>query len=117
VPDQFPDRGFFYRSDQFSFAKRGVPAAYAESGVDYVGRPKGWGVQQRQKFEATRYHQPSDEFDPDWDLSGAVQDCQLYFQLGVDVGNAEAMPEWNKGDEFELPRKKALEALKSAAAR
>jgi Zn-dependent M28 family amino/carboxypeptidase len=115
VPDQFPDRGFFYRSDQFNFAKLGVPAAYADSGVDYVGRPKGWGTEQRRKFESTHYHQPSDQFDPKWDLSGALQDCELYYWLALEVANADEMPKWTPGDEFELPRKKALEALQAPA--
>lgn len=116
VPDPFPDRGSFYRSDQFSLAKVGVPTVVTRSGVDYVGRPKSWGVEQRQKFEATRYHQPSDEFDPAWDLSGAVDDGWIYFQLGVEVANADEMPRWNPGDEFEAARKKSLEALKPAGA-
>ena len=117
VPDQFPDRGFFYRSDQFSFAKLGVPSVYADSGVDYVGRPKGWGQAQRKAFETNHYHRPSDQFDPKWDLSGAVQDCELYFWLGLEVANADEMPKWTPGDEFELPRKKALEAAARGAAK
>lgn len=113
TPDQLPDRGFFYRSDQFSFAKLGVPAAYAESGTDFVGRPPGWGKAQKEQWEAVHYHQPSDQFDPRWDLSGAVEDTQLYFHLGHVVANRDAMPRWNPGDEFELAR---LEALKAAGA-
>lgn len=112
--DQFPDRGFFYRSDQFNFARLGVPSAYVESGIDFIGRPEGWGKEQREKWEATHYHQPSDEITPEWDLSGAAEDTQLYFYLGMQVANGQAMPQWTPGDEFELPRKKALEALGSA---
>ncbi len=115
TPDQLPDRGFFYRSDQFSFAKIGIPAAYAESGTDFIGRPPGWGKQQKERWEAAHYHQPSDQFDPRWDLSGAVEDTQLYFHLGNLVANRTAMPQWSSGDEFELARRAALRAVETSA--
>ena len=111
VPDQFPDKGFFYRSDQFSLAKVGVPAAYFDAGTDVIGKPRGWGREQQEKFEANDYHQPSDELRPDWELSGAVEDTQLFFYLGVKVANAPQMPHWKQGDEFEAARKKALATL------
>jgi Zn-dependent M28 family amino/carboxypeptidase len=112
VPDQFPDRGFFYRSDQFSLAKVGVPAAYFDAGTDVIGKPPGWGKEQQEKFEANDYHQPSDQLRPDWELSGAVEDAQLFFYLGVKVANDPQMPRWKPGDEFEGARKKALAELK-----
>lgn len=108
-PDQMPDRGFFYRSDQFNFAKIGVPAVYLGSGTDYIGRPPGWGKEQREKWEAERYHQPGDEYDPSWDLSGALEDVELYLLIGTRVANAPRMPAWRKGEEFEHIRLKALE--------
>jgi Zn-dependent M28 family amino/carboxypeptidase len=108
VPDQFPDKGYFYRSDQFSLAKVGVPAAYLEAGTDIIGKPAGWGKEQHDAFEAKDYHQPSDELRDTWDLSGAVEDAQLLFYLGVRVGNAAVMPAWKPGDEFEAARKKAI---------
>jgi len=108
VPDQFPDKGFFYRSDQFSLAQVGVPAAYFDAGTDVIGKPAGWGKAQQEKFEANDYHQPSDELRPDWDLSGAVEDAQLCFYLGVKVASAPQLPHWKAGDEFEAARKKAL---------
>jgi Zn-dependent M28 family amino/carboxypeptidase len=108
VGDQNPDKGFFYRSDQFNLAKRGVPAAYLESGVEVVGKPEGWGAAQHAKYEETDYHQPSDELRPDWDFSGAVEDTQLLFYLGVKIAEGKNMPSWNPGDEFEGARKKAL---------
>jgi Zn-dependent M28 family amino/carboxypeptidase len=111
-PDQLPDRGYFYRSDQLSFARVGVPAAYFESGLDYRGRPPGWGRQKRESWEETRYHQPSDELTPDWDLSGAVEDARLQFALGYSVAQADRMPGWRKGDEFEGIRLQALEAAR-----
>jgi Zn-dependent M28 family amino/carboxypeptidase len=108
LPDQMPDRGYFYRSDQFNFAKAGVPAAYFKSGDDVIGKPAGWGQEQKEKFEKTDYHQPSDELKPDWNFEGAVQDVSLFFQLGVAIANAPEMPRWRKGDEFEAARLKAL---------
>lgn len=112
VPDAFPEKGSFYRSDQLSFARIGVPAAYLSSGVDIVDRPDGWGRAQREAFDATDYHQPSDELRPSWDLSGAAEDARLLFYLGVKLANASRMPAWKPGDEFEAARKKAIAALK-----
>ena len=108
-PDQFPDRGFFYRSDQFNFAKIGVPAVYLDSGTDFIGRPTGWGKEQIEKWEATQYHQPSDEYSDTWDLSGAVEDTQLLFYVGLRVASDSKLPEWKPGDEFESARKAALQ--------
>ena len=112
VGDQFPDRGFFYRSDQFALARIGVPAAYFDDGVEVIGKPAGWGKTQQEKFEATDYHQPSDELRDTWELSGAVEDVQLDFYLGAKVANDPKLPTWNAGDEFEGARKKALAELK-----
>ncbi len=109
-PDALSDRGFFYRSDQFNFAKWGVPAAYCSSGNEYVGKPEGWGKKIREEWEEKHYHQPSDQLDAAWDFSGALEDVQLYFQLGLEVANAKQMPSWKKGDEFEGARLKALGA-------
>jgi Zn-dependent M28 family amino/carboxypeptidase len=111
--DQLSDRGFFYRSDQFSFAKLGIPAAYFSSGMDFIGKPEGWGRQQREQWEARHYHQPSDELRPEWDLSGAVEDVRLYFLLGAHVARVPELPRWNRGDEFEATR---LQSLKEAEA-
>ena len=73
-PDQFPDRGFFYRSDQFNLAKVGVPAAYFDSGTEVIGKPDGWGKKRIEEWEEKDYHQPSDELNDQWDLGGAVED-------------------------------------------
>jgi Zn-dependent M28 family amino/carboxypeptidase len=115
-PDQFPDRGFFYRSDQFNLAKVGVPAAYFDSGTDVIGKPAGWGKQKIEEWEEKDYHQPSDELNAEWDLSGAVEDTRLDFWLGAKVASADRMPEWNRGDEFEAARKKALSEAAAAGA-
>lgn len=107
-PDQFPDRGFFYRSDQFNLAKIGVPAAYFDSGTEVIGKPPGWGTKRIEEWEAKDYHQPSDHLTDAWDLGGAIEDAQLAFWLGVKVANADRMPNWTPGDEFEAARKKAI---------
>jgi Zn-dependent M28 family amino/carboxypeptidase len=109
--DQFPDRGFFYRSDQINFAKLGVPAFYQHFSVDFPGKPAEWGKQQVEAFEEHRYHQPSDQFDPAWNYDGLIEDVQLAFWAGLDVANADRMPEWHAGDEFEAARKAALANL------
>ncbi|MCH8866282.1 MAG: M20/M25/M40 family metallo-hydrolase [Proteobacteria bacterium] len=109
-PDQFADRGYFYRSDQFSFAKIGVPAAYLEPGTDFVDRPPGWGKEQSDVYTDNDYHQPSDEYDPNWNLDGMIQDALVGFWTGLAIANADEMPTWNEGDEFEAVRLEALAA-------
>jgi Zn-dependent M28 family amino/carboxypeptidase len=100
VPDPKPENGTFYRADHFEFAKVGVPALYMKSGVDYIGRPKGWGTAQLEDYIAHRYHKVTDEVQPDWDMSGAVEDLQLLFQTGWVVANAQVWPVWKSGSEF-----------------
>ncbi len=107
-PDQFSDKGYFYRSDQFSFAKIGVPAMYLDTGIDFVDRPPEWGREQQNRFTEVNYHQPSDEYDPNWNLEGMVDDAVLGFWTGLAIANADEMPRWNQGDEFEAARLKAL---------
>jgi Zn-dependent M28 family amino/carboxypeptidase len=109
--DQFPDRGFFYRSDQFNFAKVGVPALYLDTGTDFIGKPDGWGKQQHEEYEANHYHQPSDEIDASWNFDGMIEDARLGFWVGVQVANADELPSWKPGDEFEAARKQALGAI------
>lgn len=107
LPDQFPDKGAYYRSDQFNFARIGVPAIYLDAGTDYVAKPADWGKKTQQEYEDRHYHQPSDELREDWDYSGAIDDARLLFYLGVKIANDPALPGWNPGDEFEAARKKA----------
>ena len=108
VPDQFPDRGYFYRSDQFAFAKIGVPALYFDKGTDYIGKPAGWGKQDKEEWEEHTYHQPSDQIDDTWVFDGMIEDAQVGFFAGWLVAQADALPAWNPGDEFEGARKLAL---------
>jgi Zn-dependent M28 family amino/carboxypeptidase len=111
VGDQFPDRGYYYRSDQFSFAKIGVPALYFAEGTDVIGRPAGWGKQQHDEWELKKYHQPADKLDDSWNFDGMIEDAQLDMFSGWFIAQAQAMPVWNAGDEFEAARKHALADL------
>ncbi|HEY4750868.1 MAG TPA: M28 family metallopeptidase [Steroidobacteraceae bacterium] len=111
--DQFPDRGYYYRSDQFSFAKVGVPALYFDNGTDVIGRPAGWGKQQIEEWELKKYHQPSDQLDGTWNFEGMIEDAQLDMMSAWLIAQAPSMPSWKPGDEFEAARKSALAALGS----
>ncbi|MCG8648567.1 MAG: M20/M25/M40 family metallo-hydrolase [Pirellulales bacterium] len=108
TPDHFPDRGYYYRSDQFSLAKIGVPGVYLHSGVNVIGKPEGWGKEKLDEWVQNIYHQPSDEYREDWDLAGAVEDVRLLYHVGYRVANRRRMPRWTPGDEFEQARKQAL---------
>lgn len=108
VGDQYPDRGYYYRSDQFSFAKIGVPALYFSEGTDIIGKPAGWGKQQHDEWELKKYHQPSDKLDDSWNFDGMIQDAQLYMLTGWLIAQADALPTWKPGDEFAAARKRAL---------
>src|SRR6185312_12173225 len=111
-PDQFPDRGYPYRADQFSFSKAaGVPAIYLDDGTDFIGRPPEWGRQQIEHREETHYHQPSDRLDGSWNFDGMIEDARLDFLAGWLVSQADVLPTWNPGNEFEAARKKALAAV------
>lgn len=107
-PDPEPEKGFYYRSDHFEFAKQGVPALYANPGTNYVGKPAGYGQQKRAEYTSKDYHKVTDEVKPDWDLSGAVEDIQLLFQLGWRVAESEQIPEWKPGTGFKARREAML---------
>jgi Zn-dependent M28 family amino/carboxypeptidase len=104
VPDAEPEKGFYYRSDHFEFAKQGVPALYTDEGTAYIGKPPGYGQQKRDQYTANDYHKVSDEVKPDWDLGGATEDAQLLFQVGYRVAQRTAFPEWKAGTEFKAKR-------------
>ena len=110
VPDQNPDKGYYYRSDQFSFAKIGVPALYFDEGTDYIGKPAGWGKQQHEEWTEHVYHQPSDQLTDQWVFDGMIEDAMIGFEAGWLIAQADEMPAWNPGDEFEAERKKAIAA-------
>ena len=109
-PDQFADKGYFYRSDQFSFAKIGVPAMYLDTGTDFVDRPPEWGREQQDHYTEVNYHQPTDEYDPSWNFDGMIDDALLGYWTGLAIANADEMPTWVPGDEFEAARLEMLEA-------
>ncbi len=109
-PDAEPEKGFFYRSDHFPFAKEGVPAFDPGDGTEYVGKPADWGMKMREKYTSEDYHKPSDDVKADWDLSGLVQDSQLCFMVGYRVANNAMMPEWKPGTEFKAKREASLKA-------
>ncbi len=107
-PDAEPEKGFYYRSDHFNFARMGVPAFFAEGGTKYIGKPVGFGRQKRDAYTANDYHTPSDQIKPDWDLSGAVLDLNLLLAMGYRIANAPRFPEWRQGNEFRAIREAQL---------
>ena len=107
-PDSEPEKGFYYRSDHFNFAKVGVPALNSDPGVDFIDKPAGYGQQKRTEWTEQDYHQPSDEVKDWWDLTGAADDGTLLFAVGYRVANAERYPEWTPGTEFRAARDRML---------
>jgi Zn-dependent M28 family amino/carboxypeptidase len=107
-PDAEPEKGFYYRSDHFNFAKKGVPAFDPDAGVDYVGKPEGYGKKKRDEYTTTDYHAPSDHVKDDWDLGGAAEDGKLFLAMGYRLANADRYPEWKPGNEFKAIRDKAM---------
>ena len=107
-PDAEPEKGFYFRSDHFNFAKQGVPALNVKGGLDYIGRPEGWGLMMRKQYTSDDYHKPSDKVGPDWDLSGEVEDLQLIFSVGYRVANAAQIPAWSPDSEFKAKREEML---------
>ena len=108
TPDAEPEKGFYYRSDHFNFAKKGVPAFDPDSGTDFIGKPAGYGKQKRDEYTSTDYHAPSDVVKQDWDLTGAAEDGKLFLAMGYRIANADKMPEWKAGNEFKSVRDRAL---------
>jgi Zn-dependent M28 family amino/carboxypeptidase len=109
-PDPDPGKGYFFRSDHFNFVKHGVAAFDPDSGVDYIGKPAGWGEKIHADFTANDYHKPTDVIKPDWNLEGTVKDCELFFLVGYDIANASTMPTWNPDSEFRAARVASLKA-------
>ena len=110
--DPEPEKGTFYRSDHFEFAKEGVPALNAKAGIDYIGKPEGYGKAKRDEYTQKDYHKVTDEVKPDWDLSGAVQDMQLLMDVGYRVAQGTRYPEWKSGTEFKARREASLKGTK-----
>jgi Zn-dependent M28 family amino/carboxypeptidase len=107
-PNSEPEKGYFYRADQFEFSKLGLPSLYTAAGQDVIGKPPGFGREKKEEYTAQHYHQPSDEVNPDWDLSGAIEDLRLLFEVGYQVANGDKFPEWKPGTEFKAKRDEML---------
>lgn len=108
IPDPESEKGFYYRSDHFNFAKVGVPALYTDDGTTFIDKPAGYGQQKRDEFNKRDYHAPSDEVKPDWDLGGLADDAKLLLAVGYRVAMAATYPEWKPGNEFKAVRDKML---------
>jgi Zn-dependent M28 family amino/carboxypeptidase len=108
-PESQPEKGSYFRSDHFEFAKQGVPALDAHSGVQMIGRPDGFGLKKRDEYTAQDYHKVTDEIKPDWDLSGMVEECELLYQVGSSVANSSEWPDWKAGSEFKAKRQRSIE--------
>ncbi len=100
VPETDTEKGHFYRSDHFEFAKVGVPAFYTNSGLDVIGKPADYGRMRRDEYVSTDYHKVTDVIKPWWDLRGAAQDARVLFQMGLAVARGDAWPQWKAGCEF-----------------
>ncbi|MBA4135687.1 MAG: peptidase M28 [Opitutus sp.] len=106
--DSEAEKGYYYRSDHFEFAKVGVPAFFVRSGVDFIDQPAGTGVKLRQQYLVNDYHKITDEVKPDWTLEGAAHDARFILAVGLRAANADAMPEWKPGTEFKAARDASL---------
>ena len=107
-PDPEPEKGMFYRSDHFEFAKQGVPALDPKSGIRYLGKPDDYGLRKRDEYTQNDYHKVTDEVKPDWDLSGAIDDIRLLVEVGDAIAEGDAYPEWLPGTEFRARREARL---------
>ncbi|MFN7998936.1 MAG: M28 family peptidase [Bryobacteraceae bacterium] len=106
-PDPMPEQGSYYRSDHFSLARVGVPSFSVEGGMEFAGKPEGFGKELFEEYNSKHYHQPSDEYHEDWDFSGLEQIARFGFLIGVDAANQDKLPTWRKGDEFLAAREKS----------
>ena len=107
VQEPTPEKGFYYRSDHFNLAKQGVPMLYTKAGIDSLEHGPGYGKAWLDDYIAHRYHQPSDEYDPSWDVSGIMQDLAVYYAVGLALANETTWPNWREGNEFKAIRDKS----------
>lgn len=114
-PESAPQGGFYFRSDHFNFAKAGVPSLYAKGGVDHFEKGEEHGKQLAADYTANRYHKPADEFDPNWDLSGVLEDLDALSQVGAQIVNSESWPNWYEGSAFKATREASLKAAAEAS--
>lgn len=110
VPETTPEKGYYYRSDHFGFAKRGLPMLYVKGGSDLVEGGPMAGAAYEDAYRANAYHGPNDEFNENWDWTGVAQDLQVYYRLGRMLAMSKAWPNWTEGDEFRAIRDESCEA-------
>ena len=104
APEDHPEAGHYFRSDHFSFARAGVPSLTADGGVDDLTRGTAYGKQKHDEYTALRYHQPADQYDSTWDLTGGLQDVELLYTIGGRLANSHEWPQWKAGSEFKAIR-------------
>ncbi|MDG5747945.1 M28 family metallopeptidase [Qipengyuania sp. XHP0207] len=104
TPNPKPEAGYYYRSDHFAFAKRGVPMLYIDGGEDLVAGGVLAGAEVARDYTENRYHGPKDEYNPNWDWSGVMADLQLFYRIGRMLAESDSWPNWNPGDEFKATR-------------
>jgi Zn-dependent M28 family amino/carboxypeptidase len=112
MPEPHPENGGFYRSDHFSMAKRGVPAISFESGNDLVNGGTERGEAVSKAYTELRYHQPADEWSPDWDLRGMAEDLSMLYAVGARLANSREWPNWSLDSEFRAARDATAAARK-----
>jgi Zn-dependent M28 family amino/carboxypeptidase len=100
LPETSPQNGFYFRSDHFSLARRGVPMLFGRGGGEVYGKPPGFGLAAQDNYVAKVYHTPSDEYSDDWDWAGAVQDLDLFRDFSLDLANSKDWPNWLPSSEF-----------------
>jgi len=111
-PDPEPEKGYFYRSDHISLAKVGVPMLDPGGGYDLLNGGKEAGQAVRDDYRIHHYHQPSDEWNANWDLSGPVSDLDALYTFGDELANSDAWPDWYQGNEFRSIRDKEMAGKK-----
>lgn len=109
-PDSQPEKGYFFRSDHFNFAKAGVPSLYIKPGVESRDHPAGWVEAWSRDYVANRYHKPSDEYAADWDVSGSLEDLRLLYAVGRRAADDRHWPQWYADSEFRAAREESLKA-------
>jgi len=103
VPDETPEKGFFFRSDQLNFARLGVPVLYARSGLNLVDGGEEAGRKLYADYTANRYHKPTDEYDPNWDLRGVIDDVKAFYAVGKRLADETTFPQWKPDADFHRP--------------
>jgi Zn-dependent M28 family amino/carboxypeptidase len=107
APEDHPEAGHYFRSDHFNFARAGVPSLTADGGVDDLTRGKEFGKKKHDEYTALRYHQPADQYDSTWDLTGGLNDVELVYAIGERLANSRLWPNWKTGSEFKALRDKS----------